>query len=181
MVAHTVASRLKRYLVKPESQELILRLVTLFLIYVWAFSIRLVSGCDRRSALPIHPHRGAIAVANKHMNGCMRWCTADVPACLLGVGTGWGGGVHAACTCIWPPAMPAAAARARSCSAAAWRPDPALIIDGDKPSGLAGAGVATAQPCRRQRHVRPQRWHVQAHTCLCGTTTCAHAQLTRGA
>lgn len=33
----------KRYVASPKSQELILRLTILSLIYLWAFSIRLVS------------------------------------------------------------------------------------------------------------------------------------------
>ena len=34
----------KRYVASPKSQEVILRLTILSLIYLWAFSIRLVSG-----------------------------------------------------------------------------------------------------------------------------------------
>ena len=40
-------------LTKTKSQELIIRLTTLVLIYLLAFSIRLVSGRDRIGAVPV--------------------------------------------------------------------------------------------------------------------------------
>ena len=42
MKAH-IESLYKRYVASPKSQELILRLTILALVYLWAFSIRLVS------------------------------------------------------------------------------------------------------------------------------------------
>jgi hypothetical protein len=54
----------KRYVASPKSQELILRLTILSLIYLWAFSIRLVSSCRKNMLVKLLCHsRGLQAPA----------------------------------------------------------------------------------------------------------------------